>query len=87
MLSVTALTEVTFVSVKPDGKAVNVSGSIRGAPTSCNSREANKGWGLLVRGAQERSTRDVGPVSERLESSVSSSTTGVNGAFWNALMI
>jgi hypothetical protein len=79
--------EIAFVSVEPDSKAVNVSGSICGAPTSCNRGEADEGWGLLVGSIQERGTGDVRPVSEGLEGSVSSSTTSMDGAFWNALMI
>ena len=82
-----ALTEVAFVSVKPDGKAMNISCSIWRASTSCNSGEANEGWGLLIRGAEERGTGNVGPVSKGLENSMSPSTTGVHGAFGNTLMI
>ena len=47
------LTKVAFVGVEPDGKAVNISGSIGRATASCNSRESNEHWRFLLRIGKE----------------------------------
>lgn len=85
--NVSELTEVAFVSVKPDGKTVDIAGRISRTPAASDGGEAEEDGSLLASLGEEGSAGDVGPVGVGGEGAVGSGTTGVHSALGNTLVV
>jgi hypothetical protein len=83
----TLLTEVAFVGVESDRKAMNVTDGISRATATGNSGEAYKNRGLFGWRVQKRSSSYVRPISIGREHAVCSRATSMYSTLWYSLMI